>query len=286
MNPARLGLASATGAYLIWGLLPVFWKQLQHISPFTVAAHRILWAAIVVTAWLLLTGKGGALARAFTDRRQLQANTLAALAIGANFFIFIWAVSNDRVTEVSLGYYINPLLNVFLGYLFLREALRTPQWLAVGLAAAGVLVLVVLQGSVPWVALALAVCFGTYGLIRKMAPAEAMVGLAAETLLLAPLCLIWLLGFTEAPLQVFADDALLLVLTGPVTALPLLLFALGARRLPYSTIGMLMYIAPTIQLMLAVWTYGEPFTAARAAAFGCIWVAIGLFVGTRRRSPA
>lgn len=276
------GLAAATAAYLIWGLLPIFWKLLQHIDAFTIAAHRVIWAAITVGALLVVWGRTRALVRAFADRKSLRSNALAALAIGANFVVFIWAVSNDRVTEVSLGYYINPLLNVFLGWLFLSEPLNRAQWAAVALAAAGVLGMIALQGTAPWVALALATCFGTYGLVRKISPTDAMIGLAAETLLLTPLCLGYLLLFTDAPLQTMLSGGggqlALILLTGPATAVPLFLFAFGARRLPLGVVGMLMYLAPTLQLILAVWAYGEPFQLAQAVAFGCIWVAIAVFL--------
>lgn len=288
MHDASKSLAAAISAYTIWGLLPIFWKLLQHVDAFTVAAHRVLWAAAFAAVWLLVTGRLAALREAFLDPRKLRATLLAAVFIGANFVVFIWAVSNDRVTEVSLGYYINPLLNVFLGWLFLQERLRPAQWGAVLLAAVGVLSLVVLQGTMPWVALALAGCFGMYGLVRKTAPMRAMPGLAAETLILAPVCLAYLALFTEAPLQDAlghgAGQAGLLLLTGPATAIPLFLFAYGARRLSLGVMGMLMYISPSIQLLLAVRLYGEPFALAQAVAFGCIWAAIALFLWSGRRT--
>ena len=282
VTPEPKSLAAAVSACTIWGLLPIFWKQLQHIDAFAVAAHRVLWAAVAVTALLLVTGRGAELVAAFREPQKRRANVLASLFIGGNFVLFIWAVNNGRVTEVSLGYYITPLLNVFLGWLVLRERLGPAQWGAVLLAGLGVLSLVLLQGGMPWVALVLAGCFGTYGLIRKTAPMAAMPGLAAETLLLAPLCVGYLAFFTEDPLQVFLGSgpgqAALLLLTGPATALPLFLFAYGTQRLSLGLVGMLMFISPSLQLLLAVGLYGEPFTTPRAVAFGCIWTAIAVFL--------
>lgn len=288
MTPEPKSLAAAVSAYTLWGLFPIFWKQLQHIDALTVAAHRVLWAAVAVTGLLLLTGRGAELVAAFRDPLKRRANLLASLFIGVNFVVFIWAVSNDQVTEVSLGYYINPLLNVFLGWLILHERLGAAQWGAVLLAGSGVLLLMVLQGTMPWVALVLAGCFGTYGLIRKTAPTAAMPGLAAETLILAPLCVVYLAFFTADPLQVAFSGGLwqtgMLLLTGPATALPLFLFAYGAQRLSLGITGMLMFISPSLQLLLAVGLYGEPFTTPRALAFGCIWAAISLFLWGSRRA--
>lgn len=277
----RTGFLAAVSAYAIWGLAPLFWALLRHIDSFEVLAHRILWSAVL--AFIVLRTVDPDLG----DLRRLKnfavVRTMAASTalIAVNWFVFIWGVTHDRVTEVSLGYYTNPLINVLLGRLVLGERLSSLQGIAVGLAALGVGYLTWSFGSLPWVSLALALSFGSYGLVRKQASLPALSGLAVETGVCAPLCLGYLAFGLEpsfgAARTGTPEDLALLMLGGVMTATPLLLFAVGARRLEYSTLGMVQYIAPTLQLACAALAFGEPFTSAHAVTFACIWAAVGLY---------
>lgn len=284
----RAGFAAALSAFSIWGLLPLFWKQLVEIPPFEVLAHRVVWTAILTALVLMLAGRGRALLGTFRDRRQLTATIAASVLISANGLTFIWAVAAERVTEISLGYYVNPLLNMLLGFVVLKERPNRPQMIAIGLCAVGVAYLTFAGGGLPWPSLVLALCFSLYGLVRKTAPVEPLVGLSVEMLLASPLAVGYLLLGPEAPVTRFTAAGgtmqTLLVLTGVASALPLFLFAFGARRLQYTTIGVLMFLAPSLQLALAVLVYGEPFAATQAITFGFIWLALGLYLyGALRR---
>lgn len=278
--PRRGGLPWAVAAYLAWGLFPLYFRLLAGIPPLEILAHRILWSAAFLA--LLLTGlrRWGAAAELFRAPRRLLLLGASALLLSLNWLIFIWAVNAGHVLDSSLGYFINPLVNVLLGVLFLRERLTRPQLVAVGLAAAGVLALVVRAGHVPWVALSLAVTFGGYGLLRKVGRADAMAGLFVETLLLAPLAggfLAWLSGSGEGHFAAGGRQALLLALAGAVTAIPLIWFAMGVQRLRLSTVGLLQYISPSMQFLVAVFAFGEAFTPAHGVAFGCIWVSLAVY---------
>ena len=213
--------------------------------------------------------------------RQLLNLTLSALLVAGNWLLFIWSVNHDHLLEASLGYYINPLLNILLGMLFLGERLRRLQWLAVGLATIGVLIQVVLIGLLPWIALTLAGSFGIYGLIRKQIPVDAQSGLFVETLLLLPLALIYLFGFASSPTSTLTNNALsldlLLMAAGVVTTVPLLLFTAGARLIPLSTLGFIQYLGPSIMFLLAITLYGEPIQGAKLLTFAFIWLALALF---------
>lgn len=285
----RQGIAYASAAYLVWGLFPLYFALLHGVPPAEVLGHRIVWSLAVVLLLLAWQRNFGWLPGALRNGRVLRRFAASATLIALNWFIYIWAVTNQRVVDASLGYFITPLVNVLTGTLLLHERLRPPQWLAVGLAALGVLWLTVAAGTLPWIALVLAATFSTYGLLRKTAPLGALEGLTIETLLLAPLALAGLAWATLQGGTVFMQSPLsqqaLLVVAGPLTALPLLLFAAGARRIPLSVLGMLQYLGPTVQLALGLWVFGEPFGGARLAGFGLIWTACAAFTWDALRGP-
>lgn len=279
----------AVVAYSLWGLLPIYWKLLGAVPAIEVLTHRIVWSLGFI-AVLLFARRGWRRTLGFLrDRETRGAMLLSPALIATNWFIFIWAVSADRVTEASLGYYINPLLNVALARVFLGERLRPLQGVAVALAAIGVVTLTVMRGELPWVSVVLAVSFALYGLVRKRTPVGAVEGLAIETGLVTPLAIGYLL-LLSPPLGhlVTADPVTvgLLVGAGVITAVPLLAFAGAARRLRYTTLGMIQYLAPTLQLGCAVLLYGEAFTQAHAITFGLIWIAVLLYVIDMLRRPS
>jgi chloramphenicol-sensitive protein RarD len=279
-NRSRSGVAYAAAAYLTWGVFPFYFHALGGIPAPEILAHRILWSAAFMT--LLISGR-----RRWADvLRQLRSpGTLGALAMSAafistNWMVYIWAVNSGRVLEASLGYYINPLVTVVLGVVFLRDPLTRRQKIAVALAGLGVMALVLRARHVPWVALALAVTFGLYGLIRKRARVDAMAGLLTEVVLLAPLAALYLAWIGRAGASHFGENArqtALLAASGIVTALPLMWFAIGVRRLRLSTVGLLQYLNPTMQFAIAVFAFGEPFTGGHAAAFACIWLSLAIY---------
>jgi len=281
MSSARKGIWLGLGAYLLWGLLPVYWKALRTVPAPEILAHRIVWSFGFLALLVILSRQGRTLLAAATQRRTLAIYLGAALLLGLNWFVYIWAVNHDRIVETSLGYYINPLVSVALGVVVLRERLGAIQWMAVGIAALGVLFLTWQYGAFPWIAVVLALSFACYGLIKKTAPLPALPGLTIETALL------WLpaagyLGALESQgIGYFGQSGgwgdSLLVLTGVVTALPLLLFASAARLVKLSTLGLLQYVSPTCGLILGVAVYGEPFPRARALGFGIIWLALAVY---------
>jgi len=275
----RRGLLYGTLAYGLWGLFPLFFKQLQHVASLQVVLHRMVWSLAFVLLVL-------AVLRRWTWLRDLRQRphllgTFAATStlLACNWLTYIWAVNNGHVLDASLGYFILPLVNVALGFFFLRERPRPAQWVAFGIAATGVLWLALLSGHVPWIALVLALSFGFYGLIRKLAPLGALEGMSLETLLLAPVAAAALLWGAHSGALPATDNhtTWLLVLSGPVTAIPLLLFSAGARRIPLSTMGVLQYITPTILLFLGTLLYGEPFSGPRMIGFALIWTALLLY---------
>lgn len=287
------GFAYAFAAYIAWGGFPLYWKQLSHVPPVALVSHRVVWSFLFVAGLLTLRRRWSETLGVLRNRRALAALLLTTTLISLNWGLYIWAVNSGRVMEGSLGYYINPLANIVLARLFLGERLRWLQVGAVGLATLGVLNLAVGLGQVPWVALALAASFSLYGLVRKLAPVDSLTGLAVETGLAAPVGLgVLLLGGWEQPVMGSTPrDTLLLVGSGVATALPLLWFALAARRLRYSTLGIIQYVAPTLQLALAVLVYGEAFTSRHAVTFAFLWTAVALYAcdglwGTRVPSPA
>jgi chloramphenicol-sensitive protein RarD len=281
-DAARTGLLAAIGAFTIWGLLPLYLRPLQHVAALEIVAHRILWACVLVFAWLALRGEAGLVRTALADPASRNRLLASAAFITINWLVYVWAVTNGHVVDASLGYFINPLLNVVLGVFVLGETLNRAQKIAVGLAAAGVLFLAIVAGRPPWIALILAASFGLYGLIRKTVNAGAVTGLATETLLLAPLALAWLVW-----VQLHGDGAfgerltidVLLVASGLVTAVPLALFAFGARRIRLSTVGLVQYIGPTLQFLLGVFVFGESFTMERGVGFALIWTALAVYAG-------
>ena len=282
MNPAssldRKGLLLGIGAYASWGVLPLYIHLLRDVPALQLLAHRVLWSLLLLAAIVLLLKRGGAMLRAARGRTLLYL-LASTVMIAVNWTVYIWAVQNDHVIEASLGYFMNPLVNVALGMVVLGERLRRLQGVAIGVAAAGVLVMAVGGGAL-WISLSLAVSFSLYGLIRKLAAIDALGGLTMETLLLAPLCLAWLVHAGQTGVgswgQSMSLDALL-VLAGLVTALPLLMFAAAARRMPYSTLGLLQYIAPTIQFLMAVLVFGEPLHGAHIVTFALIWAGCALY---------
>lgn len=274
------GLLLGLGAYLVWGLLPAFLKLLAEAPPLQILAHRIVWSALLLAAVVTAARRWRKVAVALRTPRLLAILAVTAALIAGNWLIYIWAVNSGHVLETSLGYFINPLLNVALGVLVLRERLAPAQLAAVALAAAGVIYLGFAQGVVPWVSLGLAVAFGLYGLLRKMAPVDPLSGLFVETLLLTPAALGFLLMLAAQDHGSFGADlrlSLLLVASGAVTAAPLLMFAAAGKRLRYATIGLLQYVAPTLQFLLAVLAFGEALTAAHLVAFGLIWAGLAIF---------
>lgn len=275
------GLAAAVPAYLIWGLSPAYWKTLAHVPAFEILMHRMIWSFFFLIPVLALQRRWGEFKAAVTNPRTLAILSLTTLVVGANWFLFIWAINRGHILQTSLGYYINPLVNVMLGMVFLGERLRRLQVVAVGLAGISVAYLTFGYGAFPGVALALAVTFAFYALIRKVAPVGAAVGLTVETLLLSlpAAAYLWAIdsqghgSFWRIDLR----TDLLLMGAALVTALPLLLFTLGARRLPLTTIGFLQYLAPSCSFLLAVVVFHEPLSGSQLFSFGLIWAALAIY---------
>jgi chloramphenicol-sensitive protein RarD len=276
----RAGLLLGLGAYLLWGVLPIYFKALAHVAATEIVAHRILWSLLFLAALANLWARWAAIRTAVATPKVLLTLTATAVLIGGNWLIWVWAVVNGHVLEGSLGYYLNPLVNVLMGVVLLKERLSAAQTIAVGIAAAGVAVLAWGAGSGLWISLSLAATFATYGYLRKVAPVDAIEGLSIETAILAPIALgwiLWLNGTGQGGLGIDTTTTLLLIAAGAVTAVPLLLFTAAAKRLPYSTLGFLQYIAPTLQFLLAVLVYGETLTLAHIICFGAIWTALVIF---------
>ncbi|MEY2875158.1 MAG: EamA family transporter RarD [Pseudomonadota bacterium] len=277
----RSGILQASLAYVMWGLFPLYFRLLHSIGALEVLAHRVVWSLVFLLGVLAARRHWDWLGPALRNRRVLALFTASSALIATNWYVYIWAIGHDRVVDASLGYFITPLVNVLTGSLVLKERLRPMQWAAVATAAVGVAWLTWAQGALPWIALILAASFSSYGLLRKTASLGALEGLTLETLLLGPIAVAGL-GWAMAHGQsVFpgatVDLQLLLMAAGPLTAVPLLLFAGGARRIPLSLLGMLQYIGPTIQLALGVWLFHEPFAGPRAQGFVIIWAACALF---------
>jgi chloramphenicol-sensitive protein RarD len=282
----RGGLIMGLIAYAFWGVLPLYFKALASVAPTEIVAHRIIWSLALLAALVSLKGRWPAIAAAVS--RPRTAATLAGTAslIAINWLVYVYAVVSGHVLEASLGYFLNPLVNVLFGTVLLRERLTRLQGAAVLLAAAGVALLAAHATGAIWISLALALSFSSYGFLRKVVAVEALEGLTVESLVLAPPALAWILWLqhqgTSAFLQTRPTD-LLLVLGGAVTAVPLLLFTAASKRMAYSTLGFLQYVAPSLQFLLAVFAFGEPLTRAHAACFAAIWTALALFVGESLR---
>ena len=292
----QLGLLCAATAYVLWGIFPLYFKLLAGVPALEILMHRMLWSLGFLALVLSARGQWRWLGNVLHQPRLLAGFTASALLLAGNWFLYIWSVNHDRVIDASLGYFITPLVNVMLGYLVLGERLRHMQWAAILLAAAGVIWLALQGGHPPWIGLALAATFGTYGLLRKTARLGPLEGLSLETLLLCPLALGYLGWLTWSGQNTFAavpvSTRWLLVAAGPITAIPLLLFAAGARRIPLATLGLLQYIGPTITLLLGVLLFHETFGGARLAGFAVIWSALvlysvdGLWLAWRQREIA
>ena len=272
------GVVYAALAFVWWGLFPLYFRIVPGIAPGEVLAHRIVWCLLVMLALLAWRRQWGWLGPVLRQKKVLAAFGASALLLSGNWLTYIWSVNNGHVIDSSLGYFITPLVNVLLGYTLLHERPRRAQWAALAFAALGVLWLTVQTGRLPWIALVLAATFGCYGLLRKVAVLGAAEGLTLETMLLAPLAfgaiVIWSLqGRSSFPASDLPTNVWLIAL-GPITAVPLLLFAAGARRISMTTLGLLQYIGPSIQFVLGVWVFHEPFTPARLAGFGLIWIAL------------
>jgi len=277
----QIGILYAAIAYILWGLFPVYFKALLSVSPLEILWHRIVWSFLLLLIVLAVRRQWSWMAKTVRRPRVLAGFTASAVLLSINWYIYIWSVNNDHVVDASLGYFINPLVNVFLGFLLLHERLRPVQWTAVAVASAGVAWLTWQAGHPPWIGLALAFSFGFYGLLRKTAALGTLEGLSLETILLFPIAfayLAWLaLNHQNAFLQASVSTQWLLVAAGPITAIPLLLFAAGARRIRMSTLGLLQYLAPSLQLLLGVWLYHEPFGGKRLVGYAVIWSALALY---------
>ncbi|GFM83008.1 membrane protein [Pseudomonas cichorii] len=279
-NPRR-GYILGLSAYIIWGLFPMYFKLLAAVPALEIIIHRAIWSALFGSLLLLVWKHPGWWRELRENPQRLAVLALSGSLIACNWMVYVWAVNNGRMVEASLGYYINPLVNVLLGMLLLGERLRRLQWLAVLLAAAGVAQQVWHVGNLPWVSLLLPLTFGFYGLIRKKAPVAALPGLVVETWMLVPLALAWLLltpmAQTAQPEFWTTSQAIWLAAAGPVTLIPLVCFNAAARHLPYTTLGFLQYIAPTLVLALAVLLYGEHLNTSTIITFVCIWIGLAIY---------
>ncbi|HEV3425955.1 MAG TPA: EamA family transporter RarD [Paraburkholderia sp.] len=275
------GVVYAFLAFTLWGLFPVYFKTLHQISALEILAHRMVWSMLFLFAVLTVRGQWRWLGPVLRDRRLLARFAVSAVLLSTNWGVYIWAANAGHIVEASLGYFINPLINVLFGLAFLGERMRRVQWLAVAIAAAGVLWLTWENGRLPWISLILAGSFAGYGLLRKIARLGALEGLTLETMLLFPLALLYLgFGMLHGGNGFVAASAaikLLLVLAGPITAIPLLLFAAGARRIPLSMLGLIQYVTPTLQLLVGVLIYQEPFGGVQLIGYGAIWAALALY---------
>ena len=282
------GLWLGIAAYGLWGVLPIYFKALANVGPVDIVAHRVVWSVPFLFLLLFAFGGIGEVRQALRRPRTLGFLAVTAALIAINWLLYVYAVTSGHILAGSLGYYLNPLVNVLMGRLLLKERLSAVQWAAVAIAAAGISGLAFQALGELWISLTLAVTFATYGLLRKIAPVEATSGLAIETTLLLPLAVVWLGWQALEGQAVFGStdaETSLLLLAGVATTVPLLLFTAAARRLRYSTLGMLQFIAPTLQFLLAVFLYGEPFTRWHAVAFGSIWLALALYVIALARAP-
>ena len=282
MGEARRGLLLGLGAYLIWGVVPLYFRLLRDVPPVETVAHRVCWSVLLLFGILLARRRLGAITAVVRQPRVLAALALSAALIFANWLVYIWAVVNDHLVQASLGYFLNPLLNVALGLAVLKERLNRGQAVAVALAVVGVTILVVASADGLWVSLVLAGSFGLYGLIRKLVPVGALDGLAVETALLAPLCLGYLLWANARGTLYWGTDHgvdALLIASAFVTSVPLLMFAAAVRRVPYAVIGLLQYLSPSLVLLQGVFLFGEPVSTAKWVCFALIWAGLAIVSG-------
>jgi len=271
----------AISCFLLWGLFPLYFKLLQDVSSFDIVLQRIFWSLLFLIVVLSWKRQWAWLGEVVRKPRVLLGFLVSALLLSGNWVLYVWAVNSDRIVDASLGYFMSPLVSVLLGYVILKEKLRPLQWLAVFMALGAVLWLTWINGALPWIGLTIAATFGIYGLLRKIAHLGALEGLALETILLAPLVLtilaVTVLNGDNGFLQASPTSQILLVLSGPVTAIPLLMFARAARRIPLSLLGLLQYISPTMQLLTGVFIYDEPFDGPRLTGFVVIWSALAVY---------
>ena len=283
---ARAGFFYGLAAYGLWGVMPIYFKWLQGVPSVDIVAHRIVWSLIVLIILVSLARAWDQIRSAIRSRKAMAMLFLTALLIGTNWLLYVYAINSGHILAGSLGYYLNPLANILLGRFILKERLSKAQWTAVAIAAAGIAVLAMGALGTLWISLTLCFSFATYGLLRKIIHVESLAGLTVETALLFPIALGWLLlgGAEGRPMfGIDRQETTLLMAAGVVSTVPLLCFTAAARRLAYSTVGMLQFIAPTLQFLLAVAVYDEPFTTAHAIAFGCIWTALVLYVSAMVR---
>jgi chloramphenicol-sensitive protein RarD len=283
MKNANKGFVSAATAFAVWGVFPLYFHALQQVPAMQVISHRIVWSCLFVFGWMLLRGELASVRTALANRGVVLRLALSATLITLNWITYVYGVTHGRVVETSLGYFIGPLVNVLLGIVLLSEKLTRAQWTAVALATLGVGYLTFMTGGLPWIALTLAVSFACYGLVRKVVKVEALPGLAIETVLLVPFAVGYLLWSESAGVGALGHEGpvtdVMLIASGPLTAITLFLFAQGTRLLPYSTIGLLQYIAPSLQFMCGVFVLHEPFDHARAIGFALIWTALVIYAG-------
>jgi chloramphenicol-sensitive protein RarD len=274
------GVLSAGCAFFMWGVFPLYLKTLKAIPPLEILSHRVFWSFVMLALILTLRHQWGWITSIKKNPRITAAFIASASMLAINWVVYIWSINHDRIVDASLGYFIAPLFNVLFGVM-LGERLRLWQWISVGLAATGVAWLTISAGQLPWIGLTLAFTFGLYGLLRKTASLGALEGLTLETLVMLPLSALFLLlsesGSSHAFINAGINTSLLLIAAGPVTAIPLLLFAYGARRIPLSLVGILQYIGPTIQLLLGIYLYNEAFSSTKLIGYGLIWCALGLY---------
>lgn len=288
---ALIGGLSAVGAFGAWGFLPVYFKYMQDVPPLEILAHRIVWSVVLVGIMLRVLGRWAEVLTILESKRLMMWLCVSSILLACNWTLFIWAVTNDHLLQGSLGYYINPLVNVVLGVLLLGEKLTRAQWIAVSLSFGGVIVMAVGLGAFPWIAVTLALLFGFYGYVRKTLPVGAAPGLFVETLVVLIPAILYLLYLAWQGKGALGTVSLgydfMLVLAGIVTAAPLIMFAAAARRLRYATVGFFQYLAPTLQFLLAVLVYGEAFTDTHKITFALIWVALAIYsVDTFRKRGA
>ena len=275
------GIWNGLAAYVLWGFFPIYWKLLQQVPALEVIGHRIAWSFVLLIGVILFTGQWGNFRLAASSLKTVVIYSLAAILLSINWLIYVWGVNAGFIVETSLGYFINPLISVVLGMAFLRERLRPMQWLPVALAAVGVIYLTLTYGRPPWIALSLAVSFGIYGLVKKLAPLGSLYGLTLETALVFPFALIYLIFAESQHTGAFLHQGLLtdilLIGTGAVTSIPLLMFASAARQIPLTMIGILQYVAPTLQFLIGIFIYRESFDHSRLIGFSLVWMGLIIF---------
>jgi chloramphenicol-sensitive protein RarD len=284
-SETQLGAIYAAFSYLLWGLLPIYWKLLNTVQAKEILANRVFWSFIFMLLILVLTKKWGLFVETLKgfaqNKKQMYALIAASILISINWFVYIWAVNNGHMIETSLGYYINPLISILLGMIVLKEKLSVYQYISFGLAAIGVLIITVSHGNFPWVAIVLALSFGVYGLVKKLINVDSAVGLTLETLVVTPIAAIYMIFLfvkgSSSFLETSVETNLLLIGAGAATAVPLLYFAKGAQKIPLSLLGFLQYIAPTITLLLGIFVYNEHFSKVQLLSFIFIWSALTIY---------